>query len=182
MPRGLYREPPAWLSFLEGDPGPGEGLGGRLCSESCPRTSYQQGQRGKDSGDGESIQEKSDPSLFCIKSSYGLSADTGPGRGKERESLPSLESGPGQLQEVFSGRSPWALPVHPHQLLGTWGHTDREAGHKGESSLDNIPAPAGRRPSGKGSKSRLGHAQPWIPLLLTQESRTATCILQARPQ
>lgn len=95
-----------------------------------------------------------------------------------------MELGPGQRQrqEFFSGRSPWALPVHPHQLLGTWGHTDREAGHKGEASLDHIPAPTGRRPSGKESKSRLGHAQPWIPLLLTQEARTVTCILQARPQ
>lgn len=62
------------------------------------------------------------------------------------------------------------------------GHTDREASHKGEASLDSIPVPAARCPSRNRSKARLGHAQPWIHLLLVQEAHTAVFALHARPR
>lgn len=69
-------------SLLHGSPswqvtqGPGRTWEAVCVLSPVPGQVYQQGQRGKDSGEGESVQEKSDPSLFCIKSSYGLSVDT----------------------------------------------------------------------------------------------------------
>lgn len=60
---------------------------------------------------------KSYPSPFCIHCSHSLGIDIAVQSHKPWES--SFGLGQGQLPEVFSRRSPWALPVHPHQLLGT---------------------------------------------------------------
>lgn len=142
----LYRDPPAEPSFLTADPGhrgPGRPC---PCAEPCHSTGYQWREREKGSwGRGVSPRLEVSPH-FCINPSYGLSVDAAlqshRPRDRQAESAPAkLGVGAGAAAGNFLRKIPRALPVHPHQFLGTWGHTDREASHQEEeASLDDAPS------------------------------------------
>lgn len=83
---------------------------------------------------------------FCINPSYGLSVDAAlqshrPRDGQAESAPAKLGVGAGAAAGNFLRKIPRALPVHPHQFLGTWGHTDREASHQEEVSLGDAPSP-----------------------------------------
>lgn len=103
------------------------------------------------------------PHPFCINFPHSLGVDTAPQGHKPCES--SCESGMVSFPEGLH---------QPYLSIRTssWApRGDREAGHTGEASPDNIPAPApaGRCPWG----NRAGPGRAAVPHLLAQEAHTA---------